>query len=666
MAKIEHIPRNCMAWLLLSLVAVVIPHSLRLPVWEMIGLVAVLVWRIQLYRGAWIFPNRWIKAVLAVGFTVALFYQYGTFYGLDPMVALLMVSVMLKLLEMHKKRDVITVIFLGYFTTSIQFLFSQTVFDFLYGLFCLILLLAAQISLYQDKRLNSMAQAFPMAGKIVLQSIPVMLILFLLFPRIGSLWAVPLPKDNATTGVSNSMSPGDFSKLSKSGGRAFTATFDGDVPANRDLYWRGLVFSHFDGRAWVPSRWGTYPGAELVDWVEQGAQEHQPWYSWAEPKSETIKYEVILEPTNQPWLFSLPLANISQEETGLTRTFTWIKKGAVNQRYRYTVESNLQYDLAVELPAWLRQLELQLPEDFNPRTRELAQQWRREATDDWQIVNRFLNHITRDFTYTLEPPALGRNTVDEFLFQTKRGFCEHFASSFVFFMRAAGIPSRVVTGYQGGERIQDFIQVSQSDAHAWAEVWIAGEGWKRVDPTSSVAPSRIESGMDAVFQRAVNNPLSIEAYKHIGILNELRRQLDVWNYNWQKWVLNYNQDKQEGLISKLFGSNKSWAAGLSLVIGLAGFVALLTLVYWWRGRPRPLAPGLREYHRFARKFKKFGVERKPGEDNRAFTRRVCEQFPEKKDEILQISNLFEAAVYAGNAHAIKDLKTKISKFSVAK
>ncbi len=664
MAKVEQIPRNCFAWLLLALIAVIIPHSLRLPVWESVALVLVLIWRVQLYRGVWTYPNRLVKTVLTIGSAVGLFLQYGTLYGLDPMVALLMISIMLKALEMNKKRDVIVVIFLGFFTTSTQFLFSQTVFAFLYALLCLALLVAAQISLYQERQLSEMAEAFPMAGKIVLQSIPVMLILFLLFPRVGSLWAVPLPQGDATTGISDSMSPGDFSKLSKNGGKAFTASFDGDVPAHRDLYWRGLVLSHFDGRTWSPNRWGSYPGGELVDWVDSATSKKVDWRSWAVPVGNPVDYEIILEPTHQPWLFSLPLAELNHDETGITRNYTWIKKGGVSQRFRYRVESDLSYEMARNLPLWLRQLELQLPDDFNPRTVATARQWAQEESSTEALISRFLNFITREFTYTLEPPLLGEHTVDEFLWQSQRGFCEHFASSFVIFMRAAGVPARVVTGYQGGEKIEDFLQVSQADAHAWAEVWIRDRGWVRVDPTSAVAPSRIESGIRSVFPRSVNNPLSMEAYTHISLLNELRKQIDIWDYNWQRWVLNYDKDNQVGLLEKIFGRVSAWHAGATMVFGVALIIGLITAYYWWQTRPKPLPPGLAEFSKFCKKFKNSGVERHTGEGGRDFANRASSKFPQHKEAIEEITRLFERGVYAEDFEALKELKVKVKRFSL--
>ncbi|WP_317929013.1 DUF3488 and transglutaminase-like domain-containing protein [Halioxenophilus sp. WMMB6] len=659
------LPRASLAWMLLALVAVIVPHCRHLPIWEIAAIIGILIWRVQLHRGLWYTPGRWIKLLLALISVVGLRWQYGTLLGLEPMVGLLILSKMLKLLEMHRFRDAMTVVLLGFFTTATQFLFSQTIVDFIYSLLCFVLLVATLISLNQGQNSRPIP-TLPLAIKLTLQCIPVMVVLFLVFPRLGSLWSVPLPQNAATTGVSGSMSPGDISKLTQDGGRAFTVSFRGAVPSNRDLYWRGIVMSYFDGRTWSPSRWGSYPEGTLVEWVDGSSrQPHQSWRQQGEALSAPIEYEIILEPTHQPWLFALPLAEVDESGTGVTRDFTLVKEGVVSQRLKYEVRSSLNYTLdREELSSWAESSNLQLPVDVNPTTRKTAQEWAQSSVDSEALIQRFLTMVSSDFTYTLEPPPLGVNSVDDFLWRTKQGFCEHYASAFVFFMRAAGVPARVVAGYQGGEWIENFMQVSQSDAHAWAEVWLPEKGWTRVDPTAAVAPERVESGIQAVFARSVSNPLSIEAYRHINLMNRLRLQLDIWNYNWQRWVLNYDQEQQLGLLSSLLGVITWWNAGLLLVGSVALILGLVTLYIWLANRPTRLPTEMRLFVKFCQKCRRQGLVRRQGESARSFIERLQQRYPKQHAALQEILDLFELAAYAEDKAALKLLRRAVTRFAL--
>jgi len=662
------LPRASLAWLLLSILAVIIPHARHLPPWVLLVMLAVFVWRIQIHRGIWQIPRRWSKLALALIFVVGLKFQYGSLLSLEPMVALLIISLILKLLEMYRSRDAMSVVLLGFFTTATQFLFGQSIFEFIYGFFCFLLLVATLVSLNQGTDTSTSRKTFPLAVKLTLQCIPIMLVFFFLFPRIGSLWTVPLPQNSSTTGVSDTMSPGDISKLTQDGGKAFTVSFDGEIPPNRNLYWRGIVFSDFDGRTWSISRWGTYPASTIVKWRDNPVRSDSlNWYDEAEELSDPITYTIILEPTYQPWLFALPLADVKLRDSGLTRDFTVINQIPIAKRISYRAQSTLKYKIdPVELPNWYRSRNLELPDGYNPTTVATAAEWAGQAQNTQQLIDRFLAMIAKDFTYTLEPPALGRNTVDEFLWQTKKGFCEHFASAFVVFMRAAGVPARVVAGYQGGELIEDFLQVSQADAHAWAEVWIEHQGWVRVDPTAAIAPERIERGIRSVFARSVSNPLSMEAYRHIDLMNRLRLQMDVVSYRWQRWVLNYNSDKQQGLLQRLLGKTNWWNAGMLLITSVAVILASITFMVWVQNRPRRRTKEMQLFDRFCRQCRKRGLVRQKRESARAFISRVASIYPEKSPQLMRILQLFERSTYQADSDATDLLHQEITQFTLGK
>ena len=664
MSQIKQLPRASLAWLLLALVAVVVPHVRHLPIWETIAISVVILWRVQLHRGVWYLPGRWSKLLLALLAVVGLKLHYGSLFSLEPMVGLLVISVMLKLLEMYRGRDALIVVMLGFFVSATQFLFSQSVFDFLYGIFCFVLLVCTLVALTSGDNPKSVNKTLPLATKLTLQCIPVMVLLFLFLPRFGNLWAVPLPQSSARTGISDFMSPGDITNLSRDGGRAFTATFEGEVPANKELYWRGIVLSYFDGRSWMPSAWGEYPIGTSIDWVDR---EVEPWRASAKTFSEPIDYTVIMEATNQRWLFSLPLADVTTKGTGITREFTAVTLKPVTKKTQYSFRSSLSYQIdASPLSDIERRRYTRLPSDKNPITISKARLWAEQTATPQTLIDRFLQMVRRDYTYTLQPPALGEHSVDEFLWQSKQGFCEHFASSFVVFMRAAKIPARVVTGYQGGEWRENFLQVSQSDAHAWAEVWMQGKGWVRVDPTAYVAPDRIELGIRSVFEQPVDNPLSLEAYRNIDLLNRLRLQLDLWNYNWQRWVLNYDQSQQKSLLAKLIGNINWLNAGVVLLLSVASVLGCIALYLWVTNKPVRPAEEVVLFNRFLKKCKSNGHQKKNSETARVFVERIIRVYPLKREPLVRILTLFEAITYENNKALMTDLRTEVNAFYLPK
>lgn len=665
MKLIYQIPRNSLVWLLLAQAAVIVPHLHHLPAGIVGGWLLVLVWRIQVFRGAWRFPGRVLKFLLILISAVSLKVGYGRMFGMEPMIALLIAAFLLKSLEMHSRRDALIVIYLGYFVAATQFLFSQTLVTTLYGLLTIVLMTTALLGINQSQGHHHFLHSFSSTSKLLLQSVPLMLLLFLVMPRIGALWSVPMQRHAAKMGVSDSMSPGDFSRLTRSGGLAFRATFNGEIPSADKLYWRGLVFSRFDGRRWTQAEFTDYRDGSLVDW---GKTSRNRWRTLAEPISSRVSYSVIMEPSQQPWLYALSLPVTIPRELGLVRDFRLVASKPVRRRFQYRVQSSLDYRMeAEELPDWRRKNELNLPGGYNPKTRQIAARWRQQAASDEALIQRVMGLYSRQFTYTLEPPSLGRHSVDEFLWQTKRGFCEHFSSSFVFFMRAAGIPARVVVGYLGGERspLDDYLLVYQYDAHAWAEVWLEGKGWVRVDPTAAVSPERIERGINESLSeresRLLGGPLSLERYRNIALLNLLRLRWDVANYSWHRWVVSYDDQAQVDFFHRWLGGTDPWRIALLLIGGGAGVLASISFWLWWHGRQR-FDPLVHIYQRFALRLASIGLARRRGEAPRDYATRVVEARPELKTEVEEITYLYEQAAYAGDDSVFRLLRRRVRGF----
>lgn len=642
------IPRDCLLWLLSSVIIAIGLHLSHLPPWVAVAGVVAILWQVQVYRERWSQPGRLIKWTLAAISFGGLLLYYGRLTGLEPMVALLISAYVLKLLEIHHKRDALIAIYLAYLTIIIQSLFSQTIISTLLAFLALLPVTAALVAMYSDSEISRPSTALRKGLVMSLQAIPLMLVMFLVMPRIGSLWAVPR-HNSASIGVSDSMSPGDLSSLGRSGDVAFRVEFAGPIPVQRDLYWRGLVFSGFDGRRWQQEgSWG-YSDGGLLQWTSLPLE---TWDKVIVRRGDPLSYRVTMEATNSPWVFALSTPQSPSPDLALSRDFRLVNRIPVVSKFQYGVQSWLDYQLEPDsLSAWRRKVELAIPAGFNPRTVEIAQQWRRETPDPAALVNRLLGLFNQSFIYTLRPPRLGKHSVDEFLWETKRGFCEFYASSFVFFMRAAGVPARVVVGYQGGERhpTENYLLVHQYDAHAWAEIWIQGKGWLRVDPTAAVAPERIENNFADLFADQEGflseSPFALERMRHVNWLNTLRLKLDSLDYSWAKWVLGYENVQNDFLLDLLGKLNPE---RIALFLLLAGGIALLpVLSMLYLNREKNTQDELdRLYLQFCVRLEKIGLGRKEGEGVRHFAQRVVELAPSLEEQVWSLSQLYEKARYA--------------------
>lgn len=633
-------PRTAFVLLLLTNVLAVLPHVERVPGGMWLGFAGLLLWRIQVFRQRWPFPSRLLRLLLVAAGFAGVIAHHRTLFGPDAGVGLLVTAYLFKQLEMVTRRDAFLVVILSYFVLATEFLFSRSLYTTLYVLVVLVLITATQVALNQTTSRIAPWQPIRVSLLLVLQSVPLMLALFFLFPRIGPLWQLNLHPRQHTVGLSDRMAPGDIARLSRSGALAFRVEFTGDIPPSRDRYWRATLFDRFDGRIWH-----AVDDASLAPLDRQQLQ----------PVGRVYDYRVILEPTGQHWLMAMPAARVSGVEHRATEALSFVSKEAIDTTLSYQVSSVLDYRYQWEgLTARERSRYLQLPAEGDPESRRFArEQFRRLGQDPARLIDYLLGWFHQEnFVYTLNPSRLGQDSIDEFLFQTRRGFCAHFAGAFVFLLRSAGVPARLVGGYQGGERhpLGGYLRVHQYDAHAWAEVWLTGQGWVRVDPTAAVAPHRIEQGVqDSTTDDSflLDSPLSPERLRNLALFARARLLVDYMDYLWYRNVVSYNADAQNRLFRHWLGEVTPQRIA-ALIGGVAG-VCLLVLVALnlWRQPPlhRPDRAD-RLYAAFCSKLARKKLQRLAGEGPQAFAERACIALPCQSRAIRHITALYCAIKYA--------------------
>ena len=562
--------------LLAGALSVLAPHAGHLPPWVSLLCAATLAWRTVITLRGTRLPPPVLLLPLAMAAVSGVFLTYQTLLGRDAGVAMLVLLVAFKMLEMRARRDLFVVIFLCFFLLLTTFFYAQGIGSALMMAASIALLFGAQLSFQFTGAAPPLRRRLWLGARVVLLAAPLALVLFVVFPRLqGPLWGMPSDARAGRTGLSNSMAPGNMSSLAQSQETVFTVRFIDPAPPQQQLYWRGVVLGAFDGRTWVQVGAGLPPGTAIR--LALGGR--------------AVRHQVTLEPTGRHWLFALDLPaappRLAANPSAMSPEMELSALDPIEQRVRYDAVSHPGYSLQADATLAGAALWLALPDGFNPRALAAGAALRRHA-DPAQRVNVVLRRFHDEaYAYTLEPPLLGRHSVDEFLYQTRAGFCEHYASAFVVLMRAAGVPARVVTGYQGGEAnpVDGFMTVRQSDAHAWAEVWLAGRGWLRVDPTAAVAPERVRRSLAHALPDS-----SLFGLGGIGfgfdasdsLFSQLRFQLGALNNGWHQWVLNYTPERQHGVIESI----RSGALNLRTLAALAVAALLVWLAHVRRVRRR--------------------------------------------------------------------------------
>jgi protein-glutamine gamma-glutamyltransferase len=611
-------------WVIAGLALAVAPHIAHISAWIIVLAFAAATLRIAAEIKRWTLPPKWLRILVAIAALFGVLFTYRTLNGVEAGTALLVVMAGMKLLETRTVRDLTVIVFLAYFALFSAFLYNQELLRLPYMFVTAWLLTATLMRIHQTTLSMPVREAAGLTGKMFLQALPLAILLFLFFPRLpGNFWAIPA-RSEAISGLDDEMSPGDVSELSISGEIAFRAKFVGAMPPANERYWRGPVLHDFDGRTWR---------GQNTMYIPQVVR----------PLGDSYRYRITIEPHQRPWIFSLDVATewpaFANRTSDLQLTS---RRGPISTLASFDLESATRYAVDPPLPTRMRQADLHLPEGRNPRSLQLARRLRAQAGSDEEFVQSVLRTFrVEQYYYTLEPPRLEINSVDDFLFNTRRGFCEHFASAFTVLARAAGIPARVVTGYQGGEfnTFGDYLIVRQSDAHAWSEVWFEERGWVRVDPTAAVAPERIERGIEAALSEG--EPIPGRMIRNSRLLSQIRLTWDAANTFWNDQVVEFSETQQRWLAQRVGLDEVSWRSlGFALVAAFVAFFVALSAYLAWRFRPRARDPVAQVYAQLCRKFAKVNLPRLAYEGPRDYLNRLTAARPQLAKQLAEVRSLY--------------------------
>ena len=593
-----------------GLMLIALLHAGHLPLWVVLVTLSPLLWRTAAVRWRRLpLPPGWLLVPVALLGLYGVFREYYTFLGRDAGVATVLILAGCKSLETRQRRDANTLTALGYFLTFSLYLQTQALWMAAASIVMTVLFTAAQAA---ERIEGNFIRALGLASRLLAQAVPLMLVLFLFFPRIpGPLWKVPESRPANTSGISPRLAPGSISEMIESDAIAFRVQFRGRAPDVGLLYWRGPVMSEFDGSAWNARAQPPRPAQERGD-------ERAPW----------VDYDLTLEPNPYPWVYALERVETASGDTQLTAADQVIETGNLDGRRRYRMQARLSRRRAQPLDDEERVRALQLPDSFDPQARAWGAQLARQYHSDAAIANAVMNRFAdQHYFYSLQPPPLGRNWIDDFLFRSKTGFCEHYAGSMAFVMRAAGVPARVIGGYLGAERntVGDYYIVRQEDAHAWTEVWLQGQGWVRMDPTAMVSPDRVSEGMSRFAANDATAPASLRQPPQW--METLSFAWDNAQNHWNQWVIGYDESQREQLIHHLGGRLDA-----QVVVAICLLLAtLVTIVLAWLLRQgkakRRHDPMLQHYLRLQRLLRGKGLPVQLGEAPRAYLQRAADSWP---------------------------------------
>lgn len=628
----------------------VLPHLWHLPAWCSFLTAGVLLWRIRLALNHAPLPGRWVLVAVLMLATALTWWSFRTLLGKEAGVTMLVALMALKTLELRARRDAFVVFFLGFFLVLTQFLYSQTLPVAFAMLVSVWGLLTALVLAHMPVGQPALRQAAALSARCALLGAPIMVLLFVLFPRIGPLWGVP-QDGGARTGLSNSMEMGSIATLANDDSVALRVRFlNGDAaPEPATLYFRGPVLTRFDGR-----EWRALPG---------GVDALRPQRPALRVRGPAVAYEMTLEPLRLAMLPLLEATTTPPQVEGYRvqqqADLQWRTDRPLAERLRFSAAAYLNFahgplDADPSLEA-----ALELPPGANPRTLAWAAALRREAryaeAPAQVLAAALMEHIRSEgFVYTLTPGTYGDdgglNAIDEFWLDRRQGFCEHFAAAFVVALRAMGVPARVVTGFQGAdpEPLDGYTIVRQSNAHAWAEYWQAGRGWVRADPTAAVAPERIvrsrklvpEPGLVASALRGVSPAL----------LERLSKGWEVVNNRWNQWVLNYSRGQQIDLLKDMGFKSPNWEdLALALIIALTSLSLAGALWAWWDRRRQD--PWVRQLAQVRQALQRLGLAAAPHEAPRALAERVRNRFGAQGDAVVALLAQLEQQRYGRDALA---------------
>ena len=519
----------------------------------------------------------WLIMLLALTACIAIAFSGRSLGLLLSMIHLLCCAYSLKMFEIRHRKDLYQLVVLGIFVATSALIFTQS----LYFSLAVIVLVFSNFLILLN--LFSPKQALPTQGKLLakltLCALPFAIILFIGFPKLSPFWQVPNVK-SAKVGLSDRVKIGDIAQLALSDELAFRVSFKNQTPEHAQLYWRAMVLDKFDGTTWLQAeRDFQTSGRVKYGSATLARAKTLPDVELREP---AIDYQIITEPSYQSWLFALDFATSENSRLGQRSDFALFYRGIISQQLSYQVRSYPNARLATTLSAQDKALNLRLNSNNNPKLLAKARELRGRYADDSELIKHVLTDFrVQNYYYTLQPPTLENNSLDQFYFDTQAGFCEHYASSFTYLMRAAGIPARMVVGYLGGEVNPngDYLTVYQRNAHAWAEVWLPEQGWQRVDPTAAVDPERVESGFsNSLLQEYADLSSSVFSMRSLQVMwwyNQLKLQIDAIDYQWTRWVIGYTGQQQSRFLQQLLTRLKN---SKDLLYGLFIAVAIMLLL----------------------------------------------------------------------------------------
>lgn len=621
------ISQRSLSFLLASIALISLPHLQNLPPALTGFCAAMLGWRVLgLWRAEWL-PTRLLLFMLTLLGIALLFHQHSGIFGRDAGTAIIMVASALKLFEIRGRRDLYLLVFLAFMIAATQLLYHQSILMAAYIGMVGVLLLTTM--LLQTATLIQPWPAIKTAAGILLQALPLALVIFVLFPRIESpRWRWLEDSNQAKSGLSRTLEPGAISEMSLSDELVFRVRFAGEVPPPQQRYWRGPVYSHTDGVHWTVSN-QTY------------AVNAAPEFS-----GKSYRYTLLQEPQQERWVFGLEMAQAFDENIQRSSLYELLTRKNPGQRAEYQITSAPNFR-TLSLDRDERLDNLQLPAQPSARLVELVRTLKGFDSSHPVFIDNLLQHFRHEnFFYTLTPPLLPNNPVEGFLFESRSGFCSHYATAFVYLLRIAKIPARVVGGYQGGQfnAVGGFWEVRQADAHAWAEAWLGDQGWVRFDPTAAIAPERVLRGVNIDLQLA-SGEVSFAPLLE-GSAQWWRNARQLWqsvDYNWQRWVINYTPGNQMQLLQR-FGIADIADIAQWLVI-CVGFMTALLAAWMFRRQKAAVDPAVRLFRRFCAKLAKAGIVIETGEASGVFAKRAQNRRPDLAEQIDAISEIFSRLRY---------------------
>lgn len=659
--------KGALGWLMFSIILAISWHIPHTPIWALAAVPILLTWRYRLFVKKRPLPSRVIRIFLTLAAFGGVLLNYSSYMGRDPGITAVILLSTLKLFELKSQRDFMFVIFLCYFLVFGIFLYDQTIQGLAFMIVAVILITAAVLRLNHGEKQPVKVKYLVKSGfRFFLYSLPFMLVLFAFFPRTTILF-FNLPQDSGKRGrmgFNDVVNPGQFAELVASNEVAFRVSFpDGNMPAYKDLYFRGLVLWFTSGKLW-------YQGI-----LRAGRRQH-----FATPDDVTIQQEFTLQPHYNRWLFALDTPVTVPRRTRILPGRVFQSYGPISIVARYGVVSALQPKVLEFLSPELKRWGLQLPRDWNSPIFQLARSWRNAASSNAEVVQMALDYFTDSgFAYTTAPGAMDRDApLEDFLFNVRKGFCEHYAATFTLLMRAAGIPSRMVIGYQGGEynSVGGYLVVRQSDAHAWSEVWLEEKGWQRVDPTAAVAPERIEFGAEMSRNISLgglqdeDRSQAIERAMRKGVFEKIfaffKDHWDNINLKWEVWIMSYNRFSQRSFLRSIGLADVSrWSLVVVLVIFIPALFFLVSLLL--KRQTLSSDPLVKLYQRFYRKTARKGIRPAAWEGPLDFRFRAVDAFPHKAKEIQQITDLYINLRYGGlpvTKDVLKEFKGMVQRFNI--